>query len=254
MKKKLPWIIIFILSLICVVMGTVFLTMQLMSGKQDYSEYKIEETSFAQEVSSEVSSKKPIINFQKLQKKNPDIYAWIKIPGTKIDYAICEAGKGRDDSFYLSHDIFGNYEFAGSIYSEKQNARDFSDPVTVLYGHNMNNGSMFAGLHKFKDENFFKKHDKFYIYTPDGTLTYKIYAAYEYDNRHILNSFDFEDKEVVDSYFQSTLSPVSMESNIRESVSLTTEDHILTLSTCVNTNSSLRYLVQGVLIKDERTK
>jgi sortase B len=226
------------------------------SGKQDYSEYKIETTASESGIDlDETNNSLSIpINFKKLQKKNSDIYAWIKVPGTVIDYAVCQAGKGRDDFFYLSHNIYGNYEFAGSIYSEKQNALDFSDPVTVLYGHNMNNGSMFAGLDKFKSEKFFKKHDKIIIYLPDRILTYRIYAAYEYDNRHILNSFDFSDMEVVDSYFKSTLSPKSMVCNTREGISLSTKDHIITLSTCVNSNSSLRYLVQGVLIKDERAE
>ncbi len=224
------------------------------SGKQDYSEYKIESSSSEEKTNGETDSLSIPIDFKKLKKKNPDIYAWIKVPGTVIDYAVCQAGDGKDDFFYLNHNIYGDYEFAGSIYSEKQNALDFSDPITVLYGHNMNNGSMFAGLDKFKQEKFFNKHDKIFIYLPNRKLTYRIYATYEYDNRHILNSFDFTDMEVVDSYFQSTLSPKSMVSHVREGVTLSPDDHILTLSTCVNSNSNLRFLVQGVLIEDERAK
>ena len=88
---------------------------------------------------------------------------------------------------------------------------------------------------------------------PERKLTYKIYAAYEYDDRHILNSFDFSDKTVVKAYFDSTLNPTAMTRNLREDVTLTENDTILTLSTCTN-NDATRYLVQGVLFKDERTK
>ena len=66
----------------------------------------------------------------------------------------------------VKHNIYGNYEFSGSIFSQRQNSKDFSDPVTVLYGHNMKNGTMFNTLHKFENKDFFKKHSKVYIYTP----------------------------------------------------------------------------------------
>lgn len=202
--------------------------------------------------SSEALAVNPI-NFEELTEMNPDLYAWIRIPGTVIDYPVAQSLSG-DDNYYLHHNYLGNYEFAGTIYSQRHNTRYFIDRVTVLYGHNMLNGTMFADLHDFSDKDFFDKNEYMYIYIDKHILTYRIFAAYEYDDRHILNSFEFHDDEVYSQYLNACLNPHSSNAVVREGVELTTDDKIITLSTCTNYNSSMRYLVQGVLIKDELTE
>jgi sortase B len=87
---------------------------------------------------------------------------------------------------------------------------------------------------------------------PNHKLTYKIYAAYVYDDRHILNSFDFTNKKVLKKYLNYTLNPDSLAKHTRK-VNLNTESKIITLSTCTNGAENTRYLVQGVLTKDEQT-
>ena len=87
---------------------------------------------------------------------------------------------------------------------------------------------------------------------PNEKLTFKIYAAYVYDDRHILNSFDFSDPDILRKYQKYTLNPESIAKNTRK-VSLNKNSKILTLSTCTNGAENTRYLVQGVLIKDEQT-
>lgn len=77
------------------------------------------------------------------------------MPDTVIDYPVLQP-KNHDDDYYLHHNLQKKYSFAGCIYSRKDNAMDFSDDITVLYGHNMINGSMFAGIKKFSDEDFLK--------------------------------------------------------------------------------------------------
>ena len=94
------------------------------------------------------------INFTKLWEINTDLYAWIKIPNTAIDYPVAQY-PGDDDSYYLNHNMYKESAFAGCIYTEKLNKKDFSDPNTVLYGHNMQNGTMFRALHSFRDKDFF---------------------------------------------------------------------------------------------------
>ena len=189
------------------------------------------------------------INFTNVWEINEDVYAWIKVPNTPIDYPVLQyAG---DDSFYLEHSVFKQYSFGGSIYTEKLNSKDFSDPNTVLYGHNLLNGTMFAGLHNFRDPNFFAQNPYIYIYMPDRTLTYLIFSAYEYDDRHILYSFDFDDDEVFEEYLEYAKNPEnSMTYNTRE-VDVTTDDTIITLSTCMDDIATSRYLVQGVLISND---
>lgn len=187
------------------------------------------------------------INFEELAGINADIYAWIRIPDTKIDYPIAQ--RAGDDSYYLSHDMYQEPRFAGCIYTEDCNSKDFMDPNTVIYGHNMKNQTMFQNLHLFSDTDFFNKHPDVYIYTPDGVLRYKVFAAYTYDNRHIMNSFDFNDPEVFQQYIDDIFSVRSMSANIRDDVEVTADDHIITLATCIGGQTNSRYLVQAVLIK-----
>ena len=97
---------------------------------------------------------------------------------------------------------------------------------------------------------FFKENKFVYIYMPNRKLTYKIYAAYVYDDRHILNSFDFSKKKVRGTYFKYTLNPDSLSKQTRK-VNLNSDSKILTLSTCTSGAENTRFLVQGVLIKDE---
>ena len=191
------------------------------------------------------------INFAVERQKYPDIYAWINIPNTNINYPIVQ--HPTKDNYYLDHSAEQKYSSAGAIYSEIKNSKDFSDKNTVLYGHNMLNGSMFRDLHKFSnDETFFDKNKYIYVYTPGHILTYEICAAYRYDNRHILNSFDFSDSEVFKEYLETVKNPKSLIVRTREAI-LNEDSKILTLSTCIS-NPAYRYLVQGVLIKDEPTK
>ena len=86
------------------------------------------------------------VDFADLQENtNGDIYAWIHIPDTKIDYPVLQ--HPTDNSYYLNHNLDGSRGYPGCIYTEDYNKKDFTDPNTVLYGHNMKNGTMFAGLH-----------------------------------------------------------------------------------------------------------
>lgn len=187
------------------------------------------------------------IDFEQVQAECPDCYAWIRIPDTNIDYPIMQSA--TDNAFYLDHNGYGEYEYAGSIFTEDFNKKDFSDPNTVIYGHNMKNGSMFQNLHLFEDRSFMDEHSEFYIYTPEKVLTYKVFASYNYDDRHLLKAFDFTDKDVFRIYLQEIRNQRSMSANIDLNVEVTKDDRIVTLSTC-NGIDNQRYLVQGVLLSE----
>lgn len=185
------------------------------------------------------------IDFESLKAEYPDIYAWITIPGTQIDYPIVQ--HPTDNSYYLNHTVDGRKKVEGAIFTENYNSTDFEDPNTVIYGHNMKNGSMFKGLHKYKDKQFFEENSEIVIYQEGRVLRYKIFAAYVYDSRHLMLSFDFDDVNIFRSYLNSVLTKKEMSSNIDTTVGVTEEDKIITLSTC-NNNDSQRYLVQAVLL------
>ena len=247
--KKIIYKVIFVLSCL-VIICCAFALIKMYLPKTD--DDKIEKYKKETVATSENLPDNPI-DFDKLQKQNSDVYAWITIPKTRIDYPIAQASRDEDDNFYLDHNIDRKYDSSGMIYSQKKNSFDFTDPVTVLYGHDMKNGTMFKDLHKFQNEKFFKKSKTIYIYIPGHKLTYTIVSAYVYDDRHILNSFDFSKKKVFKKYINSLTNPKSIVANVREDVAVTTDDRILTLSTCTGYNSQ-RYLVQGVLTDDTITK
>lgn len=190
------------------------------------------------------------IDFEELNRINPDLYAWIRIPDTNIDYPIAQ--HTEDDSFYLNHNMYKQAQFSGSIYSEAVNSKDFSDPVTILYGHNMKNGSMFQNLHCFEDKEFFDEHPYLFVYTPEGTLVYEVVAAKVTDNKHIMYQYDFEDEGVFEQYLEEMQEISSMSANVREDVELDEESRVLIMSTCVGNDEGARYIVQAVRVYDGR--
>lgn len=192
------------------------------------------------------------VDFAALQAVNPDAYAWIYVPNTLIDYPVLQSGDDLPEDFYIYRNLEKQYEFRGCIYSQKTNSKDFSDPVTVLYGHHMLDNSMFSTLYYFRDQTFFDENEFFYIYTPGHILTYRIVSAHQYDERHILNSFDFSKEAVFQEYLDEISNPRFMLADVREGIELTTDDRIVTLSTCIS-GGTMRYLVQGVLIDDRAT-
>ena len=186
------------------------------------------------------------IDFEALWEINPEAYAWITIPGTEIDYPILQSE--TDNTYYLTHNIEGGESPEGAIFTEDYNSKNFEDPNTVIYGHNMRNGSMFQGLHEYMDRAFFDENREVLIYLPDKILHYEIFAAYLYDDRHLLESFDFEDEDVFGAYLNRIFSIRDMNSFIDTDMEVTAEDKIITLSTCYSNESNQRYLVQAVLV------
>ncbi|WP_276950312.1 class B sortase [Acetatifactor muris] len=197
--------------------------------------------------SEEAPPEEGAIDFEYLKTLNEDIYAWITVPGTIIDYPILQ--HPTDDSYYLHHNLDGSYGYPGCIYTESLNTKDFEDPNTVIYGHNMKAGTMFAELHKFEDGEFFSANDEVVIYLPEKTLHYQIFAAYVYDDRHLLYSFDFSDEDVYASYLKSIYDIRDMSANINREITVTEENKIVTLVTCMpgEANAEKRLLVQAVL-------
>jgi len=188
------------------------------------------------------------IDFQQLQQENSDIYAWIRIPDTTVDYPILQSE--TDNDYYLFHTPEGKSGYPGSIYTENYNSKDFQDFNTVIYGHKMRNHTMFADLEYYEDIDYLKQHNMITIYTPDHIRTYQVFAAVTYDNRHIMYSFDFVNKEQRQAYLDSLKAVRNMATCWDDSVNVTTEDKIITLSTC-NGNDKQRFLVEAVLIDEK---
>ncbi len=192
-----------------------------------------------------------LIDFDKLQEKNSDIYAWILIPGTQINYPILQSTGDEDDDFYLMHNLDKSKGYPGCIYTQKRNSLDFTDRNTVIYGHNMKDGTMFASLHDYEEEVFLTEHPFIYIYTPEGKLTYQIFAVYTAGNVNLLDYYgDFENTAAYQQYLTEVESQYGEDGAIIDTtVSVDASDRIITLSTCLGVDTE-RFLVQAKLISD----
>ena len=185
------------------------------------------------------------IDFEKLWEINPDVYAWIEIPDTVVAYPVLQSTDDPED-YYLDHTIERYAGLPGSIYSQMINEKNFSDYITVIYGHNMINGTFFGAFNNYRLKEYADEHDTVIIYTPEHIYTYKIFACITYDNRLITDSFDPKDEESVAKYLESLRSVRNWASYWREEVEVNDDDKILTMSTC-NGNKQERFLVEAVL-------
>lgn len=238
-------------ALVCAAVGIRQYLLEKNAGER-YEEIREEVKAEAPDEPEE-EEKEPVyipIDFAALQARNPDVYAWITVPGTAIDYPILQSE--TDNTYYLTHTIDGTQSPEGSIYTEDYNSRDMEDPNTVIYGHDMKNGSMFQNLLSYQDRSFFNANRDILIYTPDAIRHYRIFAAYLYDDRHIMQSFDFSDEAVYQQYLERIFSIRDMNSCIDTEQEVTVDDKIITLSTCYGNQSDKRYLVQAVLVSLEK--
>lgn len=182
------------------------------------------------------------LDWEELWATNPDIYAWLYVPDTNVDYPVLQ--HPTDDYYYLNYNLDGTKGYPGCIYSEKEyNSTDLSDEVTVLYGHNMKNGTMFKTLHYFEEEEFFDEDRLIYIYTPGEGYAYQVFGAFELDDRHLLAGWDLEQNGSVDFYINT------LKSEGRghwKDVDYSQEDRFIILSTCVSGGrSDYRYMIIG---------
>lgn len=245
-KLLLIFIIIFIIIFLCVYFG-------LKLYNQYMIQRPVEDTTISEHINEQGKVENPI-DFDTLQSQNEDIYAYLKVPDTVVDYPIVQSP--TDDEFYLKHSAEDkSWSASGAVYTELANNKNFNDRVTVIYGHNGYGDSFFTTLHKFENEEFFNNHPYFYIYTPDRKLTYQIISAFKYDDRHIMNSFNFANGNEFLEFQQYILNPTSALKNVRTELETTVDidSKIVVLSTCITNQKSSRYLVCGVLVNDEKT-
>lgn len=178
------------------------------------------------------------IDFGGLKAVNPDVIGWIEMEGPDISYPIAH---GADNDFYLHHTIEGTYNFAGSIFVDAANSNDFSDPNTVIYGHNMKNGSMFAMIKKYGDQKFYEEYPYFWIYTPMYIYKCDIFSAKEVDKNSDRYQIRFQDRPQFASYLEKCVDDSAISA---AGIMFNSKDRIITLSTCTG-DSATRFVVQG---------
>ena len=181
----------------------------------------------------------PQVDFDALAQVNSDIVGWLYIPGTVINYPVVQ---GADNEYYLKHLFDGKYNSSGCIYLDCGAEGDFSSMNSVLHGHHMKNGSMFAGICKYKEQSYFDEHPTAMLLTPDGNYMVEFFAGYVCDVAADAWDYDFDEawleERIRSSRFDADVIP-------------TTEDKILTLSTCSYEWEDARFVLHGVLTKVE---
>lgn len=187
-----------------------------------------------------------------MQEENPDIYAWITIPGTEIDYPILQS---VTNNYYLTHTAEGIEKLPGAIYTNQCNKKNFDDPLTVVYGHNMKDGSYFGSLHDFENREFFEKNREINIYTADRKITYKILAASTFSDEYIPDKYGVSFVASINNFMNDLkeFAPDEEGNNFSEDYEIQTDDftRVLVLSTCVLEQKEYRYLVVAVKDKEE---
>ena len=178
------------------------------------------------------------INFDELNAINPDIMGWIRIGALDLSYPVAQ---GEDNDYYLHRTFEGVDNFAGCIFLNCDNTRYLTDQNSIIYGHNMKNGSMFGTLKEFQNQETYDKNPYFWIFTPDFIYQYRIFSSSE-----VYKIGDPYRTRFTTEDFQNFIDQSLADSNIQCNVEVTTDDRIVTLSTCT-ADDSTRRIVQGKL-------
>ena len=180
------------------------------------------------------------IDFEGLQEVNPEIIGWIEIPGLALSYPLLQ---GKDNAYYLTHLADRQPGVSGSIFVDYHNQPDFSDRNTIIYGHNMKDGSMFAKLDQYDLPELYQKEPYFYIYIPGEVLKYQIFSCYAGSVGSEAYTYEFPKIEEFQAFLQTIQSYAAYDTGTE----IEGTERVATLSTCVNTNRNYRYLIHGVL-------
>lgn len=180
------------------------------------------------------------IDLAALQEVNPDVVGWIYIPGTPVNYPVLQ---GENNQFYLKHTWEKKSYVVGSIFLECENSPDFTDFNTIIYGHNIQNGTMFATVTEYVDQSYADAHPYVYILNAQGVWRYQVFAAYKAPVKSKTYGLDYTQEEAR----QELLDLAAESSLIETGVTPATTDRIVTLSTCTGGDYSKRYVVLASL-------
>jgi len=191
-----------------------------------------------------------LLDFPYMWKTNPDICAWIEIDGTKVNYPVLQ--NPSNDQKYLNTAIDGSYYIGGSLFTQATyNSTDFNDPVTIIYGHTMRSGALFGQLQStYSSPTGFSEHSEIKLYLPDEVRYYTVFAAVPYSNIHILDAYDFSKEYWYNNFIGGVMDIRAFGAQFDKDIVPEPGDRILILSTCLNEDSTQRYLVMAIYQDD----
>ena len=183
------------------------------------------------------------VNLSGLKKENKDVVGWIYLEGTDISYPVLYSG---DNDYYLRRSMDKKYATAGSIFIEGLNKPDFEDNRTIIYGHNMNDETMFGKLKYLLDKDFYKEHSFIQIFVDNKVYRYQIFSCFIVD-QYALEYYQIPYADPAE--YQAFIDTVKSMSLIYTGVSAASDNKMLTLSTCSN-GSENRLLVNAIRVDE----
>ena len=180
------------------------------------------------------------IDLAALQEVNPDVIGWIRVPDSNIDYPIVQ---GEDNDFYLKHTWDKQKNSVGSVFMEHRNTPDFTDYNTILYAHNMNDGSMFANVKRYNTLWYWERHRYVYIATEDGVFRYEVFSGYETSTDGTAYGLSFHQTETKVNFLTTAIEKSTAYMEIHPELT----DRILTLSTCSGLGKTNRWVIHARL-------
>ena len=178
-------------------------------------------------------------SFEELVKINPDVYGWITLYGTEIDYPLVQ---GEDNDKYVNTDAQGNFSVSGSLFLDCNNARDMSDTVNIIYGHHMEKDKMLGGLDHYEKEDYFKKHQYGNLYVDGknyGLEFFMLIHVDAYDSK-VYNT----NERGIDSYIEYISSFSIQKLDIDE------RERLICLSTCASDSTNGRVILVGSITSE----
>ncbi len=235
-KRRIIWVLITICAI-----GILFCSYFLVSDKQATREAATAYQNLRQMKNSSLpGQERNPIDFIELQKINPDTVAWITLEGSPIDYPILQ---GSDNQYYLSHLMTGEPNKLGSIFMDYRNEKDFSDKITLLYGHNWQDNLMFAVLEQYKNQEYYDQHPAMELYTPEGVFRIEFFAGIVVDGGYESIPTEFNGEEAFQEYVQF----LKDHSTFQSQTIVQGDDRVITLCTCSYDYDNARYALFGKL-------
>lgn len=199
-----------------------------------------EDESVEDVITENLSMDFPSVNFQALRDINSDIVGWIIFEGSAINYPIVQ---GEDNSYYLKHLFTGEYSVAGCLFLDCNNAMDFSDRNSVVYGHHMRDETMFTSIADYKKQDYYDSHPQAILLTPTKNYRIELFAGFVANVNDDAWKTEFES----DVEFWDWLKDLQKRSCFTSTVVPLLSDRIVTFSTCSYEFENARFVLYGVV-------
>lgn len=207
-RKRKRWLVVFIIALVVLVASLVALgviAFSYMQGQQKYAQIADTADVDASGFSENADIRTLTVDWDALRKANPDTVAWVYVPGTVINYPIVQ---GKDNEHYLYYDFDGDAGWLadyGAVFLDYQNKPNWTDPSYFIYGHHMNDGSMFADIANMQDQERFDKSRIVYLLTPKGNFRLRSFSLVHCSADEPIVMTSFSDKKEMTSYIQDKI-------------------------------------------------